>query len=87
MKTEFRSYSRPEPVEGFSRVTPHGGGGAGRVLSRPHPMKLKNLSALLVLTASPFALFATPETDRKIEDAAKEEAKKVEEASKEAAKD
>ena len=34
-------------------------------------MKLKNLSALLVLTAAPVALFASSETDRKIEDAAK----------------
>ena len=34
-------------------------------------MKIKNLSALLLLTASPLALFASPETDRKIEDAAK----------------
>ncbi len=34
-------------------------------------MKLKNLSALLVLAAAPVALFASSETDRKIEDAAK----------------
>ncbi len=34
-------------------------------------MKLKNLSALLVLTASPFALLASPAVDRKIEEAAK----------------
>ena len=34
-------------------------------------MKLKNLSALLVLVASPLALFASSEIDRKIEDAAK----------------
>src|ERR1022692_1222623 len=34
-------------------------------------MKIKNLPALLVLLASPVALFALPETDRKIEDAAK----------------
>ncbi len=34
-------------------------------------MKLKNLSALLVLTVAPVALFASSETDRKIEDAAK----------------
>ena len=34
-------------------------------------MNLKNLSALLVLTASPIALFASHETDRKIEAAAK----------------
>ncbi|MFA6289215.1 MAG: BON domain-containing protein [Opitutaceae bacterium] len=33
-------------------------------------MKLKNLSALLIIAASPFALFANSETDRKIEDAA-----------------
>jgi len=33
-------------------------------------MKFKNLSALLIITASPFALFASSETDRKIEDAA-----------------
>ncbi len=33
-------------------------------------MKIKNLSALLIITASPFALFASSETDRKIEDAA-----------------
>ena len=34
-------------------------------------MKIKNLSVLLVLTVSPLALFASSETDRKIEDAAK----------------
>jgi osmotically-inducible protein OsmY len=34
-------------------------------------MKTKNLSALLVLLASPIALFASSDTDRKIEDAAK----------------
>ena len=34
-------------------------------------MRIKNLPALLVLFASPVALFALPETDRKIEDAAK----------------
>jgi osmotically-inducible protein OsmY len=34
-------------------------------------MKLKNLSALLILVAAPVALFASSETDRKIEDAAK----------------
>src|SRR3954467_8995482 len=34
-------------------------------------MKLQNLSALLVLTVAPAALFASSETDRKIEDAAK----------------
>jgi hyperosmotically inducible protein len=34
-------------------------------------MKLKHLSALLILTASPFALFASSATDRKIEEAAK----------------
>jgi len=34
-------------------------------------MKIKNLSALLVLVASPIALLASSETDRKIEDAAK----------------
>jgi hyperosmotically inducible protein len=34
-------------------------------------MKLQNLSALLVLVTAPVALFASPETDRKIEDAAK----------------
>ncbi len=34
-------------------------------------MKIKNISALLVLIASPLALFASSETDRKIEDAAK----------------
>jgi osmotically-inducible protein OsmY len=34
-------------------------------------MKTKHLSALLVLIASPIALFASSETDRKIEDAAK----------------
>ena len=34
-------------------------------------MKIKNLSALFVLIASPIALFASSETDRKIEDAAK----------------
>jgi len=34
-------------------------------------MKIKNLSVLLVLLASPFALFASSDIDRKIEDAAK----------------
>ena len=34
-------------------------------------MHLKKISALLVLTASPIALFASPETDRRIESAAK----------------
>jgi hyperosmotically inducible periplasmic protein len=34
-------------------------------------MKKQNLSALLILLASPIALFASSETDRKIEDAAK----------------
>lgn len=34
-------------------------------------MKIKNLSVLLLLLATPFALIATPSTDRKIEDAAK----------------
>jgi hyperosmotically inducible periplasmic protein len=34
-------------------------------------MKIKNLSALLILIASPIALFAASDTDRKIEDAAK----------------
>jgi len=34
-------------------------------------MKTKNLPALLLLLASPIALFASSETDRKIEDAAK----------------
>jgi osmotically-inducible protein OsmY len=34
-------------------------------------MKIRNLPALLVLIASPIALFALSETDRKIEDAAK----------------
>ncbi|HUG13305.1 MAG TPA: BON domain-containing protein [Opitutaceae bacterium] len=34
-------------------------------------MKTKNLSVLLVLLASPIALFASSDTDRKIEDAAK----------------
>ena len=34
-------------------------------------MKIKNLSALLVLVASPFALFASSATDSKIEEAAK----------------
>lgn len=33
-------------------------------------MKLHRLSSLLILVAAPVALFATPETDRKIEDAA-----------------
>jgi len=33
-------------------------------------MKLQNLSALLLLSTTPFALFASSETDRKIEDAA-----------------
>jgi osmotically-inducible protein OsmY len=33
-------------------------------------MKIQTLSALLVITASPFALFASSETDRKIESAA-----------------
>jgi osmotically-inducible protein OsmY len=34
-------------------------------------MKIKNLSVLLVLTASPLLVFASPQTDRKIEEAAK----------------
>ena len=34
-------------------------------------MKLQNLTALLLLNAAPIALFASSETDRKIEDAAK----------------
>jgi osmotically-inducible protein OsmY len=34
-------------------------------------MKTKNLSVLIALLASPLVLFASPETDRKIEDAAK----------------
>ncbi len=34
-------------------------------------MKIKNLPTALLLIASPIALFASPETDRKIEDAAK----------------
>lgn len=34
-------------------------------------MKIKNLSLLLLITASPIAVFASSETDRKIEDAAK----------------
>ena len=34
-------------------------------------MKIKNLPTLLLLTASPLALFASPETDRKIEEAAR----------------
>ena len=34
-------------------------------------MKNKNLSALFILIASPFALFASPATDNKIEEAAK----------------
>jgi len=34
-------------------------------------MKIKNLSVLLILVASPIALLASSETDRKIEDAAK----------------
>ena len=34
-------------------------------------MKIKNLSALLLIIASPIALFASAETDRKIEEAAK----------------
>jgi len=34
-------------------------------------MKFQKLSALLILTASPLALFATADTDRKIEDTAK----------------
>ena len=34
-------------------------------------MKIKNLSTLLILIASPIVLFASSETDRKIEDAAK----------------
>ena len=40
------------------------------VYSHLSPMKFKNLSALLIITASPFALFASSETDRKIESAA-----------------
>lgn len=38
---------------------------------RFNPMKTKNLSVLLALLASPIALFASSDTDRKIEDAAK----------------
>ena len=34
-------------------------------------MKTKKISMLLLFAASPFLLFASPETDRKIEDAAK----------------
>ncbi len=34
-------------------------------------MKTKNISILLLFASSPFMLFASPETDRKIEDAAK----------------
>ncbi len=34
-------------------------------------MKYSNLSALLLIVSSPLVLFASPETDRKIEDAAK----------------
>jgi hyperosmotically inducible protein len=34
-------------------------------------MKFKNLPALFLIVASPVALFSSPETDRKIEDAAK----------------
>ncbi len=34
-------------------------------------MKINHLSALLLLVSSPLALFATPEADRRIEDAAK----------------
>lgn len=37
----------------------------------PYLMNINNLSALLVLTASPLALFASSATDRKIEEAAK----------------
>ena len=54
-----------------SRATPHIGSGADRVFCGSQFMKLKNLSALLVLVASPLALFASSEIDRKIEDAAK----------------
>lgn len=36
-----------------------------------YPMKIKNLSALLVITASPLVAFASSETDNKIEEAAK----------------
>ncbi len=38
---------------------------------RPSFMKIKKLSALFIIIASPLALFASSETDRKIEDAAK----------------
>ena len=50
---------------------PHISRGAGGVVSAYSHMKIKNLSALLVLVASPFALLASHETDRKIEEAAK----------------
>lgn len=38
---------------------------------RPDPMKLQSLTTLFLLNAAPIALFASSETDRKIEDAAK----------------
>ena len=46
--------------------------GAGRIAYGPtSPMKIKNLSALLLIVAGPIALLASSSTDRKIEDAAK----------------
>jgi len=50
---------------------PHSSRDAGSVLSPTQLMKIKNLSALLLLIASPMVLFASSETDGKIEDAAK----------------
>ncbi len=53
------------------RSFPHSGYATNRVCSAPQLMKIKNLPALLILLASPIALFASSDTDRKIEDAAK----------------
>jgi hyperosmotically inducible protein len=53
------------------RATPHSCRGMNRVWSSVQTMKNKNISALLVFIAGPIALFASSETDNKIEDAAK----------------
>ena len=58
------------PVAAAGRSVPHGGTRA-RGLQWPHTMKITHLSAVLVLVAAPLALLASPETDRKIESAAK----------------
>jgi len=50
---------------------PHIDGGASRVWCVLNSMKIQTFSALLLLAASPIALVASSETDRKIESAAK----------------